>query len=203
MQKTALFLIIVFICFVRPAASQDLDGAGGFLTTPYIGIGYVTNAPEEMAGGGLLVLHPALKGWGLYLDVKGTLGSPTGKPGYDPTLTSDMVEENYLYDELMTFNVTWRSANAALVRAISADLALYLGAGVSRSSGYREYFDSQHDRGVSGYYWARHLPDDRDKMNLLIGTFSRLHRILLVQFGIETAPRGFTVGATLALPFFH
>lgn len=201
MRRALLVCAVLCIASQRTLVAQGTSGDVGLFTTPKIAIGYVANAPEELAGGALLVIPPGLNGWGFYLDVKGTLGSPTKKAGFIPDMTSEMVEDEAT-DELVGWQVNWRSFNAALVRTVAPEFAIYAGAGFGRSKGYREYVDFEEERGVGGYYWVTHHPDDGERVNLLAGAFIGIDRFLVLQLGVETAPRGFTIGASLPLPIF-
>jgi hypothetical protein len=202
MRRVLMVGIFLCISLVRSLSAQEIGDDGGFRAVPHISIGYVANAPKQMVGGALLVLHPALKGWGLYVDMKQGLGSPSRRSDFYPSLSSDIVEEMGV-DQLQSWETVWRGMNGALVRVVAQDFAIYAGAGSSHSKGYREYLDLEGELGETGYYWVPHHAEDGKHVNLLLGSIIGLGRHLLIHLGLETAPRGFTIGTSFPLPFFR
>lgn len=163
------------------------------------GVGYVANAPEMMAGGAGYVILPVLGGVGLYVDAKFDLSSPEDEDNFDPGLTAQDVDDE-LGDEFIDNASSWRSFNAAVVRPLTPSLMMYAGAGYVQETAYREYHDDTGTRGLAGYYWVESPDEDATRVNVLIGMFLRLTPWVNAQFGVESAPRGATVGASITLP---
>ena len=94
----------------------------------------------------------------------------------------------------------WLSINFALVYAVSGELALYGGAGYTRETNYREYFDNSQTRGELGFYWISDPDASGNRVNVLGGVFMRMGPHVLLQMGVEAQPKGVTIGFTF-VPF--
>jgi hypothetical protein len=77
---------------------------------------------------------------------------------------------------------------------------LYAGVGYATRTRYREYRDPEGELGRLGFFTVEAPADEWNTLNPLFGGFLRISRWLDFQFGLETRPRGFTVGASLRLP---
>ncbi len=77
---------------------------------------------------------------------------------------------------------------------------IYAGAGVAVRTRYREYRDPEGERGFLGLLLVEAPDEQWTTVNGLGGGFLRMSRWLDFQFGLETAPRGFTVGASVRIP---
>lgn len=165
---------------------------------PSLGVGYVVNAPHMFLGFSGQVVLPRWGGVGLYVDAKFDLESPAGEPGYEPDLTPEEAEQ--LGDEERLEEGSWRSFNAALLRPLSPGLTVYAGAGYARRDSYRKYFDSSRERGLLGLYWVADEEASGSEVNFLGGAFFRISRTLQLQFGVESAPLGMTVGGVFSIP---
>jgi hypothetical protein len=165
--------------------------------TPVFGIGYAGNAPQMLYGGSAIALLPRFGGIGLYVDFK------TAHEAVDQRFATDITlhqARNVFRDTPVTSQERWYSANAALVRPMTAELAVYFGGGYAHRTVYQDFQDPTAMRGFQGYY--RILDDDATgaQLNLLGGAYFRAGGRLSFQFGAESAPRGITVGATLLFP---
>lgn len=164
------------------------------------GIGYVTNAPRLLAGAGGYAVFPLWGGLGVYLDAKFDVGGPSREDSFESTLTAGEVGDQVPGAEVVGTEDSWQSFNVALVRPLTPAFMLYLGAGYATRTHYREYRDPEGELGQVGIFWVE-VPDEQSNtVNGLFGAFLRMGRPLDFQFGFETAPRGFTVGASLRLP---
>lgn len=183
-----------------PGLAQDIDYEVWEAYRTRLGIGYVINAPLQAIGGGVLVGPRVLKGWGVYLDFKMSNETPHKGPHFVPGLTSGQVIERYAGDDLVAMETVWTSVNAGIAKSVGPETVLYLGVGRSDAKGYQQFYDDLHDRGISGYYWVEHPEDNKVELNLIGGAFIDLGSLISLQFGLESAPRGFTVGAYLNVP---
>ncbi|MGH7476486.1 MAG: hypothetical protein ACRELD_09370 [Longimicrobiales bacterium] len=187
------FLFVLFLLLLgetRPAAAQ-------VPAVSRVGIGYVANAPDLLAGGGAYAIFPLLGGLGVYVDAKFDVDSP----GSEDTFTREITREQAEAFGDLTFQVqdSYRSFNAALVRPLSPTFTLYAGAGYAQWSRYYEYRDPSQERGFAGFYWVEEPDEAGSRLNLLGGAFMRISRWIDIQVGLESAPRGFTVGASVPL----
>lgn len=176
------------------AGGQELDRI-------HFGIGYVANAPKQMAGGGAYVLFPDFGGIGVYVDVKGTIDSPTKERAFEEGLTyaEVLVDPRYAGTRFLRNETSWRrSYNAALVRPLNPFLMIYAGGGYSQAEDFVLLDVPQGDVGRA--LWVRDPDADQDGVNLMVGLFLRLLPGISTQIGFETKPKGFTAGVSLRLP---
>ena len=160
----------------------------------HFGAGFVVLAPHQYIGFSAQALTLRMGGIGIYVDAKFDRTPPSDEPEFDPTLTAQQAEDQF-GDELFIEEDSWQSINVALIRPVIPELLLYLGAGYSSQEHYRQYFDPAGERGLEGYYWVEDPRVSGNRLNLLGGGFFRISQSLLVQFGVETKPRGVTLGA--------
>lgn len=178
-----------------PAAAQQPASP-----LPRVGVGFVASAPHEFLGLSAHAVSPrVLGGLGIYVDAKMGNDSPRDEPDFDPDLTAEEVEDLYA-DQLFEERSDWRSVNVALVRPVLPELMVYAGAGYSDESRYRQYYDPGEDRGLQGFYWVEDPENSGGRMNLLAGAMFGVSQNVFIQFGVETRPRGVTVGASYSLP---
>ncbi len=183
-------LALALLLPVRPVEAQAPLGFGA---------GYVINAPQQMAGVGVHLLIPGLYGFGLYLDAKFDPLSDTRDGVLLPGVTHHEAE-NVFFDEYFRDESRWQSFNAALLYSVTEELRLYAGAGLTHRDAFTEYWDETHQRGELGYYWIEDPANTGNRVNVLGGAFLRMGRGVYTQFGVESAPRGFTLGLTLSFP---
>lgn len=181
-------------------AALAAPAAGQISPFPRFGASYVANAPDLMGGIGGYVLFPALGGLGLYVDAKFDLDSPARDDIFIPTHTAQQVEDEIEGVRFINDSESWRSFNAALVRPLTPALMLYAGAGIATRKRYREYEDPDSELSELGVFLVEAPDEEWTTVNGLVGGFLRMSRWLDFQFGLETRPRGFTVGASLRLP---
>jgi len=181
----------------RPAMAQ---GQANLRNSSMLGVGYVANIPNTFLGFSAIGLTPKLFGGaGLYADFKTSTRDLRSDPYYyaDVTITQAELEfGDMLFDETSD----WLSFNVALVYAVTYDLALYGGAGYTRERHYRRYYDDLGVRGDYGFYWISDQEASGDRVNVLGGVMFRLTRLVMFQFGGETAPTGATMGVIIAFP---
>lgn len=172
----------------RAAAQEQM------VLEPHFGAGFVVLAPHQYIGFSAQALTLRMGGIGIYVDAKFDRTPPSKEQEFDPSLTADEAEDLF-GDRLFTEEDSWQSVNVALIRPVIPELLLYLGAGYSSQEHYRQYYDQSGERGLEGLYWVEDPGRSGSKLNLLGGGFFRISQSLLVQFGVETKPRGVTVGA--------
>lgn len=166
---------------------------------PRVGIGYVVNAPNQYVGVAAHVLTGALGGLGLYVDGKITVPSARDKENFQAEWTAQHVDDNF-GDVPFSTEEQHRSFNAALMRPVTPELIVYAGAGLTERSVYVEYFDEVRERGKSGFYWVEDTDQKATGLNVLGGAFFRIARNVALQFGVESEPRGLTIGASYSIP---
>lgn len=177
------------------SAAPDAEAQWG----PRVGVGYVVNAPNQYVGLSAHVLTQVMGGLGLYVDGKITRPSVRDRDNFETQWTAEYVENNFgdvPFGDLDEYT----SINLALMRPITPELIAYAGAGYTDRSVYVEYLNEERERGTSGIYWVEAPDDAATGVNVLLGGFFRISRSMSLQFGIETAPRGATVGASFAVP---
>lgn len=183
-----------------PASAQWAgDPDESYVASTHLAVGYVANAPDQLVGFSAMTVGSLWSGWGLYIDVKFTPNSPEGDDEFDATMTA--AEAESLGD--LTFgnpDRIWTTVNAAVVRAVADEVAVYAGAGHSREKVYQEYEDPDGERGIQGFYIVEDERLSRKTVNLLGGLFFRAGRHFSFQIGAETAPAGFTAGVGLVFP---
>lgn len=196
-RSISLASLLAVAALAQAAPTQVQQPAGRL---PRVGVGFVANAPHEYLGVNVHAVSPRiLGGLGIYVDAKIGNDSPRDEPGFDPDLTAAEVEDLYS-DQLFSERSDWRSVNVALIRPVLPELMVYAGAGYSDESRYREYFDPEAERGISGFYWVEDPENSGGEVNLLGGAMFGVSQNVFIQFGVETKPRGVTVGASYSLP---
>lgn len=166
----------------------------------YASVGYVANAPDQLLGFSAMTVGSMWGGWGLYVDAKFPTSSPEDEESFDPDRTTSEVRANDPLDQVFQRESTWRSFNAAVMRALGGDFAVYAGAGITREKAYDE-FQSDEDAGTAeAFYWVRNEVESGRELNLLGGILFRATHRLSFQFGANSNPTGFTAGAALSFP---
>jgi hypothetical protein len=161
----------------------------------HFGVGYVVNGPHQFVGFTGQVVSPRMGGIGLYVDAKFSHSSPRDDIEFDASLTAQQAETLY-GDLVFRRESTWRSFNVAIIRPLIPELLAYVGVGRSSEVHFQNFVDTEGQRGISGYYWVEDPRNSGDRTNLLGGAFFRISPTLLVQFGVESKPRGMTIGGT-------
>jgi hypothetical protein len=200
MRFRKLFPVALAVTVAGVAVSIPTPGSSQDAPARRFGIGYVANAPDVLGGVGGYVVLPVLGGLGLYVDAKFDVDSPARDDDFISTLTDREVEEQVAGAQFIDDQDSWQSFNVALLRPVTPSLMLYAGAGYSTRTRYREYRDPEGELGRLGFFTVEAPADEWSTVNPLVGGFLRISRWLDFQFGIETRPRGFTVGASLRLP---
>jgi len=168
-------------------------------TPGLLGVGYVANAPDMLAGATLWTVIPGFHGWGLYVDAKMDPWDPIGDGVLFADMTAAEAESQWPNDIKYISDARWRGFNVAITKALTDEMVLYLGAGYAEETVYKQYKDTQEDRGILGWYWAEDPDASRTGVNFLAGGFLRIAESVRIQFGGEARPMGFTVGLSYVL----
>ena len=191
--------VLTLAAVAGPAAAQTTLESGGFEELPRIGVGYVTNAPNMFLGASAHFVADYRGGWGVYVDFKRSISSPRDEGDFIDSLT--VADVDGMPGHVRDFDEeAWWSVNGALVRPVSPELMLYLGAGYTSEEVFYRYDSDDPDYGSFGRYWVIDEEASGGRVNLLGGAFLRMGRRIALQFGFETEPSGFTVGASFLLP---
>lgn len=199
MRVAGMVLGLVSVLAMGASAQQPVIDAGpDWRTTSMAGFGYKGNLPRALLGVSAHVTFAQLRGFGLYVDYRATHESYRD----EEFLTNITVRQAELEfgDDFVQARNHWRVANVAVLKPITAELALYAGGGLARHTVYREYFDTSMERGEFGHYRVEDDEDSGNRLNLTGGAMFRAGRHLAFHFGGETAPGGFTVGVSALLP---
>lgn len=192
------FAVFLALALSAPAAQAQVLAERP--TGLQFGVGYVANAPEEMAGGAAYAIFPTMGGIGLYVDAKFDVDNAKDQRGYDPGVTAEYVE-NVAGGSYVRKEGSWWSVDAAVVRPLSPYLMVYGGGGIAHRTLFRLYdVAAATGVGVGGVVWAEDPRGEEDRVNLMAGLLLRLSSRITTHFGVETQPRGLTVGASLRLP---
>ncbi len=206
MSRSTLALTVIsgFLCsFFLALSGQLAMGQTGPqpLSGVQFGVGYVANAPRAMAGASGYVMVPRWGGIGFYVDAKLDVTDPSRERGYDARVTVAQIQGGQFGEELIKIEGSWRSANAAVLHSVTPFLALYGGAGVAQKRHFRLYQVNRNSGvGVGGVVWAEDPQAEETRVNIMAGMIMRLTARVSSHFGVETQPRGLTVGASLRLP---
>jgi hypothetical protein len=167
---------------------------------PHLGLGYVVNAPNMMAGVGGYAIFDVLGGLGLYIDAKFDIETPAGDDYFESGLSVEEAENTVPGIEFVESENSFRALNFALVRPVNPQLLVYVGGGVVNVSQYHLYQSDSDGLGQGGVFWVEDTDWDEVRGNLMVGAFFRLSSFLSSQVGFETEPRGFTAGLSVRLP---
>lgn len=186
----AVLVVLAAAVITSPVAAQG--------ESTQFGIGYAANAPLQLLGVSGHVVFPHAGGIGLYLDAKMPRDRIGSRSSFRGDVTVERAEQVY-GDRFFREEDSWRTVNGGLVRPVTPALMVYAGAGASERTRYVEYQDTTGTRGERSFYWVEDPDRSGTEINVLIGAFFRISRIVLVQLGFETAPRGLTVGGSFGL----
>ncbi|MFW5950958.1 MAG: hypothetical protein ACOCVZ_02440 [Gemmatimonadota bacterium] len=189
-RTRALLTSVLLLLSLHPSPATGQQESWGYA------LGYVGNAPRLVVGGSAHVLLPGSR-FGLYADAKFDLTSSPVNAHVREGVTRADVEAEGL-DQWFRDERVWRSFNAGLVFAAGEDSRFYAGVGYARHQRYSEFHDRTLQRGDAGVYWVEDPEGSGSTMNVLVGTYFRVADPLLVQFGVETVPRGFTLGLSFS-----
>lgn len=196
--------LLVGAALAAVAASTALPApASAQIATTRYSVGYVANTPDLLAGVNASVVFPAFGGLGVFVDAKFDIDSPTGESQFVGTMTAREVQEQIQGAQFLDVEDSWRSYNAGLIRPVTSDLMLYAGAGYAQRKRYRFFHDPAEEVGEFGFLWVESADEEKTTVNGLFGAFMRVSQTFSFQIGVETAPRGLTVGASLGYPGWY
>jgi hypothetical protein len=184
-------MAMVFLVAATPLTAQP-----GSFEQGVWWLGYAANAPRQLLGVGTAVLRPEFGGWGIYADMKITPDSPA-RGSYRADLTPDDAID--FGDVQASQQSAWTSVNAALVKVLGPEFAIYVGGGLGERTMYLQFADDSLERDESGIYWVEDESQSGRYVNGMAGMFFRLAPRFVFQMGAETAPGGFTAGMHIVL----
>jgi hypothetical protein len=185
--KSAVLLVLTTLMLLgwwgEPAGAQQVEG---LQQRPVWLVGYSAKPPQQLLGGGLAAIL-----------------SPSGRWGFltDGRISTDGPESRFLRSSVEAGTLpsgfrkeTWANVNAAVLRAMTQELGLYAGGGLSwRTAAYAQYERWEEGLPVD-MYWVENEGAGEVEANLVVGGLLRMASRVFVQFGWQTAPSGFTVG---------
>ncbi|HET7275833.1 MAG TPA: hypothetical protein VFI91_11765 [Longimicrobiaceae bacterium] len=180
------------------AASSGAAQQTAPLIGPRVGAGFVVNAPQMFFGANAFALSSLWGGLGIYVDAKFERESVKDEAGFIMDMT--VQEADQTGDRFQRDDEVWQSFNLALIRPITPELMLYLGAGMAERESFSQYYDTTRQRGASGYYWVTDEANSGNKVNVMGGGMFRIGSDVFLQFGLESAAPGATVGALISIP---
>ncbi|TVP74660.1 MAG: hypothetical protein EA352_10290 [Gemmatimonadales bacterium] len=192
----ALLLVALLFPCVGAASAQETPRTfqAGFGT----GIGYTGVVDSALLGAGVIhMLGPDRFGgnWGLFSDFKMRTNSLTGDPYFYEDWTPRFVEENF-NDRFVKDEDEFVIFNAGVIRSLTPELALLLGAGAANRNRISEYFDlsPERERSDVGSYFVE-VPDESGwEASAVVGALVRLGPGVVIRLGYETAPGGLSFG---------
>lgn len=197
--RTRALTVLLGLLAAAPFPTRAQTTTSG-MERPHFGIGYAANAPNVMAGGGLYRVTSLWGGLGFYIDAKFDVEDPSGQDEFESGLTAGDVLDQVEGARFVKRESSYKSFNAALMKPVSPYLILYAGGGVVQRTRYHLYQAPDSDLGVAGIFWVRAPLEDDTQGNFMVGAFMRVSSFLSTQVGIETEPKGFTIGVSIRLP---
>lgn len=196
--RGCLAALLLTAAGAAPLAGQAARATPDWRAGNTVGVGYTGSLPRALLGGWAYVITPALGGIGVIGQLRTTHRSHEGDEQFIPGMT---VQQAIDFNDRFVRTVEhWRVANIGVIRPVTAELALYGGAGLGHGRMYDEYYDETSQRGEFGFYRVLNDAESGGRLNLTTGAVFRAGRRVAFQFGLETAPRGMTAGASLLLP---
>jgi hypothetical protein len=181
---------------VTEAQPGPRAGPPDWRLTPSYGVGYMGSAPRALLGAMGYVITPALGGIGLFVDARLTHKSYEDDQLWEPNITAAQAVSVFGDFYVQTLE-HWRAVRVGAIRPLTADLAIFAGAGYADGRIYGEYFDESLERGLVGTYRARDEAGSGGRVSFTGGAMFRFGHNLAFQFGLDSAPRGFSAGASL------
>jgi hypothetical protein len=166
-----------------PIAAQDVPPAAGQV----YGLGLVAGVPEMMLG---LTFHGSGRRPGLYLDFRISLHGP-GDDYYENIASW---EADRWGDRVTDEFVQNLGLNVGLVTPRLGPVALYGAGGPVMKQHYQERYDPMRILGTGGRYVIDAPEGVAWGVNLMAGALVRAGSNMFVQAGVESMPRGVTLG---------
>ncbi len=181
----------VLMFSVQPAQAQS---ALNFSDGAHWMAGYVVKPPQQMLGFGAGAVLPQLGQWGFYVDGRISTDGPSSSSIRDDWTRDDAFAAGH---QRAWDHEGWTLFSLAVMRGLTPELAVYGGGSVVWRTVHTRfrYEELVGDRTQEVNYWVEHEAEERVDTGLVAGAFLRMAPWLAVQFGGQTAPRGFVVGA--------
>jgi hypothetical protein len=185
-KRTVLLVLSAMMLLGWSAGSGEAQEGVGLQEGPQWLVGFTAKPPQQLLGGGIAAILSPSGRWGFLADGRVSTDGPQSRflrPGVEAgTWPSGARKE------------TWANVNTALLRTMTPELALYLGGGLSwRIASFAQYERWEENQPVD-MYWVETEGTGELQGNLVVGGLFRMASRIVLQFGWQTAPGGFTVG---------
>lgn len=160
-------------------------------------VGYSARPTDQMLGGGVVWFPPVLPGWGVLLDGRLATNRPQRSEIREGTVQEALAQG----DQVNRPVSTWSSASLALLRALTPQFGLYVGAVASRGTVYVPFLRVRQtlEGTLQESYWVEDDREADDTVGAVFGALYHLTGRVGVQFGGQTAPKGMVVGGYVRL----
>jgi len=187
-RRTAVVFILVIAALPSESAEAQSEGAPILPFSSFVG--YSANLPDQVVGFSYgEILHQR---WGIYIDVKISVGVP-GSASSDYREDMTVVIAEALGHTWQAEKTGYFSLNLGTTRWMGSRLAVYGGLGLCAVQPYSQYHDPSGLFGPEGGYWID-TKEQSIRTNLMLGALYPVSSRILLQLGVETLPRGITVG---------
>jgi hypothetical protein len=177
------------VAFALLPATAEAQAAGGEPDASYF-LGYSVNLPHQEVGFAYGRIRK--QRWGLYVDVKVSVGVPgSASNDYLEDITVPIAEA--WGHTLRATKTGYFSLNVGTTRRVGSRLTVYGGVGLCAVQDYSQYYDASLLLGVDGTYWIDGAEEDV-RSNFMLGALIPVTSSALLQVGAESLPRGVTVG---------
>lgn len=201
----ALASACVLLATLPAEAGSQAVSDRNFLGTMRSGIGYSAALPDAVVGAGLWRFLGSSR-FGVFADAKFTPSSLTNDDNYCPGELSECTAsfvERERGDRQVRDEKEWLIFNVGGMYALTPEFAVMLGGGMARRTQVREYLVEDELLWITpnGTYFVSRDDDGASwRPQTVIGGLLRAGPRLAFSFSFETAARGLSVGAYLAVP---
>jgi hypothetical protein len=208
-SRAVLVMLVLVAAAATDAAAQNIPERN-FYTGMRRAVGYSGQVPEALLGVGAWAFLGESR-FGVFVDGKMTYPKYSSHSNYCPpalqTCSVEWVEANRLSGDNADFIIRdendWFILNGGMAYAVAPEFAVMVGAGMARRSRVREYLDDEESAELriteSGSYFAPH-GDTKWEPQAVASVMMRASNYIAFSFGVETGPRGMTVGLYFVLP---
>ena len=197
---TALLLLAPDVLQAQVTADRDLHL--GMRT----GVGYAGSMPDILLGASVFHLFSD-GGFGAVVDFKMGHETLKGDPSYMDEWTTEWVLENRPNDvplrsgaERSTRHDEWMVVNLGVMRPLTGDFAVILGAGAANRSAIDEFDTTEVGVTPTQWYYVSNEGASGWELNLHGSAVIRAGRNVLLRFGYDRGPRMISFGGYWALP---
>ncbi|TVP58729.1 MAG: hypothetical protein EA351_03025 [Gemmatimonadales bacterium] len=197
---TAMILVVPNPAEAQVSAERDLSS--GMRT----GVGYAASAPDMLLGASVFHLFSD-GGFGAVIDFKMGHETIKGDPAYIDEWTTAWVMENRPNDtplrsgpERNTRHDEWMVVNLGVIRPLTGDFAVILGAGAGNRSAIDEFDTAEVGVTPTQWYYVTNEEASGWELNLHGSAVIKAGQNVLLRFGYDRGPRMISFGGYWALP---